>query len=99
VSSDILRKFLQWAAVHKDDPEPNKEDDDNKDKRTDDIIKFDTDFVNVDKATLYELILAANYLGAKDLMALTCKAVAEMCKDKSTEEMREMFNIPNNFSP
>ena len=64
VNAPILKKVLQWATYHKDDP-PLPEDDENKEKRTDDICSWDADFLKVDQGTLFELILAANYLDIK----------------------------------
>ena len=61
VNAAILKKVIQWAQYHKDDPPP-PEDDENKEKRTDDISSWDSDFLKVDQGTLFELILAANYL-------------------------------------
>ena len=57
-------QVIQWATYHKDDPPP-PEDDENKEKRTDDISSWDSDFLKVDQGTLFELILAANYLDIK----------------------------------
>ena len=64
VNAVILKKVIQWATYHKDDP-PLPEDDENKEKRTDDICSWDADFLKVDQGTLFELILAANYLDIK----------------------------------
>ena len=64
VNAAILKKVIQWATYHKDDPPP-PEDDENKEKRTDDISSWDSDFLKVDQGTLFELILAANYLDIK----------------------------------
>ena len=64
VNAAILKKVIQWATYHKDDPPP-PEDDENKEKRTDDISSWDADFLKVDQGTLFELILAANYLDIK----------------------------------
>jgi len=64
VNAAILKKVIQWATYHKDDP-PLPEDDENKEKRTDDISSWDADFLKVDQGTLFELILAANYLDIK----------------------------------
>jgi S-phase kinase-associated protein 1 len=44
-------------------------------------------------------IKAANYLDIKPLLDLTCKTVANMIKNKSPEEIRSTFNIPNDFTP
>ncbi|XP_051139665.1 SKP1-like protein 1A [Andrographis paniculata] len=65
----------------------------------DDLKAFDSDFVKVDQATLFDLILAANYLNIKSLLDLTCQTVADMIKGKTPEEIRKTFNIKNDFTP
>lgn len=47
---------------------------------SDDIDEWDQEFCKVDQGTLFELILAANYLDIKPLLDLTCKTVANMIK-------------------
>ncbi|GJN19320.1 hypothetical protein PR202_gb06584 [Eleusine coracana subsp. coracana] len=64
-----------------------------------DLKAWDAGFVQVDQATLFELILAANYLNIKSLLDLTCQTVADMIKGKTPEEIRETFNIKNDFTP
>ena len=98
VNAATLKKVVQWASYHKDDP-PLPEDDENKEKRTDDISSWDTDFLKVDQGTLFELILAANYLDIKGLLDVTCKTVANMIKGKTPEEIRKTFNIKNDLTP
>lgn len=56
VNATILKKVLAWATYHKDDP-PVPEEDEAKEKRTDDIGSWDSDFLKVDQGTLFELIL------------------------------------------
>ncbi|XP_074310406.1 SKP1-like protein 1A [Silene latifolia] len=65
----------------------------------DELKMWDEDFVKVDQTTLFYLILAANYLNIKDLLDLTCQTVADMIKGKTPEEIRETFNIKNDFTP
>ena len=84
-------------TYHKDDPTPV--DDPDAQKRSDDISSWDMDFLKVDQVTLFELILAANYLDIKGLLDVGCKTVANMIKGKSPEEIRKTFNIKNDFSP
>ncbi|XP_010438976.1 PREDICTED: SKP1-like protein 4 [Camelina sativa] len=60
---------------------------------------WDTEFLKVDQPTLFELILAANYLNISGLLDLTCKAVADQMKGKTPDEMRAHFNIKNDYSP
>ena len=98
VNAAILKKVIEWATYHKDDP-PLPEDDENKEKRTDDICSWDADFLKVDQGTLFELIMAANYLDIKGLLDVTCKTIANMIKGKTPEEIRKSFNIKNDFTP
>ncbi|XP_059164817.1 S-phase kinase-associated protein 1-like [Physella acuta] len=69
VNAAILKKVIQWCTFHRDDPPP-PEDDENKEKRTDDVCFWDTEFLKVDQGTLFELILAANYLDIKGLLGV-----------------------------
>ncbi|CAA7403517.1 unnamed protein product [Spirodela intermedia] len=64
-----------------------------------DLKAWDASFVKVDRATLFDLILAANYLNIKSLLDLTCQTVADMIKGKTPEEIRKTFNIKNDFTP
>ena len=59
VNAAILKKVIQWCTYHKDDP-PLPEDDENKEKRTDDITSWDMEFLKVDQGTLFELILVCS---------------------------------------
>lgn len=100
VSGKILAKVVEYCNWHDQNPAPPKTEEDKVDeKRTDDIIPWDLEFCKVDQATLFELILAANYLDIKDLLDLTCKTVANMIKGKTPEEIRKTFNIKNDFTP
>ena len=67
VNAAILKKVITWCTHHKDDAPP-PEDDENKEKSTDDISTWDMEFLKVDQGTLFELILAANYLDIKGLL-------------------------------
>ncbi|VEL23905.1 unnamed protein product [Protopolystoma xenopodis] len=98
VNAAILRKVIQWCTYHKDDP-PAQEDDENKERRTDDIPSWDQEFLRVDQGTLFELILAANYLDIRGLLDVCCKSVASMIKGKTPEEIRKTFNIKCDFTP
>lgn len=72
ISSTILRKVIQWATYHKDDPAPPPIDH-KKETTADDISSWDADFLNVDNQTLTKLILAANFLEIQGLLTLCCK--------------------------
>ncbi|KAL4202391.1 hypothetical protein AMTRI_Chr02g220790 [Amborella trichopoda] len=62
------------------------------------INVWDSKFVNVDTDTLYDLIVAANFLDIPDLMDLACQTAANMIKGKTPEEIRKTFNIENDFT-
>ncbi|KAI9190836.1 Skp1 family, dimerization domain-containing protein [Polychytrium aggregatum] len=98
VTGAILTKVIEYATHHKDDL-PAQSEDDPKVKASDDIDEWDKEFIAVDQGTLFEIILAANYLDIKGLLDLGCKTVANMIKGKSVEEIRKTFNIVNDFTP
>lgn len=97
VKSNILRKVLEWAEHHKNDL-PTEDDDDDKLKKTDEIPQWDADFLKIESGTLFDLILAANYLNIKGLLEVTTKTLALMMKGKTPDEIREKFNIENDFT-
>jgi len=83
VNSAIMKRVVTWCTHHKDDPAP-PEDDENREKNTADISSWDQDFLKVDQGTLFELILAANYLDIKGLLDVTCKNGCKHDKGKIT---------------
>jgi S-phase kinase-associated protein 1 len=96
VSSKTLAKVIEYCKYHVDN---QKASDDKPATSEDEIKAWDLDFVKVDQATLFNLILAANYLNIKNLLDLTCQTVADMIKGKTPEEIRKTFNIKNDFTP
>jgi S-phase kinase-associated protein 1 len=76
ISGKILAKVVEFCKYHNERPEPVAEEE----KRTDTIGPWDLEFFKVDQQTLFELILAANYLDIKSLLDLGCKTVANMIK-------------------
>jgi S-phase kinase-associated protein 1 len=95
VNGAIMKKVIEWATHHKDDP-PAPVDDE---RSTNDIEPWDQEFLKVDQRTLFELILAANYLDMKGLLDVTSKTVANMLKGKSPEEIRRTFNMKSEITP
>ncbi|KEH36015.1 putative S-phase kinase-associated protein [Medicago truncatula] len=95
VTANILAMVIEYCKKHVDaaaassDGKPSE----------DDLEDWDAEFVKVDKGTLFNLIDAANYLEIKSLLDLTCQTVADMMKGKTPEEIRNTFNIENDFTP
>jgi len=97
VNGKILAKVIEYCRYHVE--AVRKGADDKPLKSEDDVKAWDAEFVKVDQATLFDLILAANYLNIKGLLDLTCQTVANMIKGKTPEEIRKTFNIKNDFTP
>ncbi|WOK92872.1 SKP1-like protein 1B [Canna indica] len=100
VTSKILAKVIEYCRKHVEAAAAASNSSEDGPKSSDEELKsWDTEFVKVDQATLFDLILAANYLNIKGLLDLTCQTVANMIKGKTPEEIRKTFNIKNDFIP
>jgi len=88
VNGKILQKVLEYCRYHTENPSasvsapssPPESNSSDFTKSTFAPCPWDKEFVDVDQSTLFELILAANYLDIKPLLDLTCRTVAEMIK-------------------
>ncbi|RDW57732.1 hypothetical protein BP5796_12533 [Coleophoma crateriformis] len=106
VNEVVLRKVLEWCNHYKSDDHLTStrhyngwdEDFVNAREKTN-VSEWDQKFVQIDQEMLFEIILAANYLDIKPLLDLACLTVANMIKGKSADEIRETFNITNDFTP
>ncbi|KAJ7296970.1 hypothetical protein O6H91_12G082300 [Diphasiastrum complanatum] len=95
VTGKILAKVIEYCKYHLDLHKSSDE----KAISEEDVKAWDADFVKVDQETLFELIVAANYLDIERLLDLTCQTIADMIKGKTPEEIRKTFNIKNDFTP
>ena len=57
------------------------------------------EFVNLEQEVLFELILAANFMDIKSLLVLACAKVHSLIKGMTIPQIREYFNIENDFTP
>ena len=48
---------------------------------------------------LIDTVMAANFMNIEPLRELCCAVIAHMIKGKTPEEIRDIFNIENDFSP
>lgn len=106
VSSKILRKIVEYCKYHTENPTPELSEEEKAKlalpgivRRTDDIIEYDAEFCKVDQDTLFEIIMAANYLDLPELLDLTCKVVALQIKGKTPEEIRAMYGLCDDLTP
>jgi S-phase kinase-associated protein 1 len=99
VKSSILSKVIEFFNHYKEDPMTEIEKPLKSSNMNEVVQEWYADFVNVDQETLFELILAANFMDVKPILDLTCATVASMVKGKTPEEIRQHFNIVNDFTP
>ncbi|KAI3383728.1 hypothetical protein SNEBB_005566 [Seison nebaliae] len=104
INTATLKKVISWCNHHKND-QPISEDEETRramieDKsKSDDISPWDQEFLKVEQGTLYEIMLAANYMDIEGLLQVCCKTTANMIRGKPVEEIRKHFNIQNDFTP
>mmetsp|Transcript_9835 Transcript_9835/g.26840 ORF Transcript_9835/g.26840 Transcript_9835/m.26840 type:complete len:172 (-) Transcript_9835:467-982(-) len=99
VKANILQKVIEFCQHHNTEPMTEIEKPLRSSQMADVVQKWYADFVDIEQVLLFELILAANYMDIKPLLDLTCATVASMIKGKTPEEIRQTFNIQNDFSP
>lgn len=61
------------------------------------VTQWDDRYVRVDPRRLCELASAAYYLDIRDLVDLTCRAIAAIISGKTAEQIRTTFNIENDL--
>ncbi|KAJ2156585.1 suppressor of kinetochore protein mutant [Coemansia sp. RSA 552] len=110
VSGPILNMVIRYCKHHRDDisrqqprdPLPG-DGNDSREAVTQQAISrmdaFDHDFCRVDQGTLFDLILAANFLDIQPLLDLVGYTVARKMEGKSVEELRETFGVKGDFTP
>jgi S-phase kinase-associated protein 1 len=104
INSACLKRVVVFSTYHAENPETTviKDEKDGSEKtvplvrslKPDDMSDWDKDFVSEDKLdqkALFDLILAANYLNNKLLLDVTCKALANRLKGKSSQEIVAYF--------
>ncbi|KAG7636779.1 SKP1-like protein 17 [Arabidopsis thaliana] len=89
VTGKILAIIIEYCKKHVDDVEAKNE-----------FVTWDAEFVkNIDMDTLFKLLHAADYLIVIGLKNLIAQAIADYTADKTVNEIRELFNIENDYTP
>ncbi|CAN6193763.1 unnamed protein product [Urochloa humidicola] len=102
LDSRTLSMMIEYCSKHAPAPVPFPADADPAAEAAaceEDLKWFDREFVQVDKGTLFSLIMAAHHLKVEGLLDLTCQRVADMIKGHTPEEIREMLGLVNDFTP
>ncbi|CAE6076840.1 unnamed protein product [Arabidopsis arenosa] len=93
VTGAILSKVIEYCKKHVVADSATEE-------SIDELKKWDAEFMRaMEQSTLFDVILAANYLNIKDLLDLGCQTVADMITGKNPDEIRALFGIRNDFTP
>jgi S-phase kinase-associated protein 1 len=87
VKSEMLTKVIEYCKKHSSTQMQDV-----------DHIDWDAKFVEVDRATLFGLVLCANYLNIKGLLDLVCGKVADTIKGMSPSEIRRFFDIEEEYN-
>ena len=90
VNRDIFHIVLDCCRIELNNSELNEVEKENY------MLEF---LSNIDQQTLFEVILASNFLDIPKLLDNSCQLVANMIKSKTPEEIRTLFNIKNDFTP
>jgi len=105
ITDRVLQKIIDWVEYHYDDPEPDDEFDEDKDKRNEELSYWDKRFIdvgdiNVDdsRAFLYDIIDASNWLDIKGLLEVGAKHICNQIKGKTCVEVRKILNVTNDFT-
>uniref|UniRef100_A0A6T0CPQ5 SKP1-like protein n=1 Tax=Chrysotila carterae TaxID=13221 RepID=A0A6T0CPQ5_CHRCT len=87
VTANTLTKILEYCEYHCRAGQQNTPEAEMK--------AWDENFIAVDDAMLFDLMLAANYLDIKGLLHLTCRRIADAIRGNTPDELRARFNITN----
>ncbi|OWM68227.1 SKP1-like protein 1B [Punica granatum] len=87
VTSKILAKVIEYCKKHVESRS-------SEDRANNEELKsWDADFIKVDRATLYDLILAAKSLNIKSLLDLTCHTAMDMIRGENPEATGKILGI------
>ena len=99
VSSDVLKKVVEFLNKHKDDPMKQISKPITTTILKDIVGEWDAEFADLEQEPLFKLILAANYLDIPSLLDLGICKLATMVKGKEPDEVKKMFNIEADITP
>lgn len=94
INGEILAKVIEYCKKHVVLP-----DGDSSSSSKEELKAWDAEFMNTDQSTIFNLILAANFLNVKNLLDLGCQTVADMITGKTPDEIRTVLNIEKDFTP
>lgn len=95
---EVLERMKKYAiAYHNNLPKDTKKD--AKQKPEISFEDWELEHKTTDIPTLQKMIQACNFMEFKKMLTFSVFCMAELVKGKTTEQLREMFNIENDFTP
>ncbi|KAI1707825.1 skp1 family, dimerization domain-containing protein [Ditylenchus destructor] len=99
VKPKIFKKIVEWTANHVDVPDPEvKEDPQTRERIWFTLNEYENKFFDVPVDVHAELLTAANYLDIRTLYLYGCQKFAELLKDKSPAEIREVLGLEDDLT-
>ncbi|KAJ2777520.1 hypothetical protein GGI15_004476 [Coemansia interrupta] len=98
VKDAAFAKALEFCTHHKDDPSPIERPEEEDSPRTLDMTPWDEKFINMDTQLLVDVVNLANLLKIDRMVTVACMRIADMVRDKSAEQIREMFGVAEDFT-
>nr|XP_053653952.1 uncharacterized protein LOC128703350 [Cherax quadricarinatus] len=100
INTPILKMVIDYCKYYTENPPSILPLDYDNATSLNDISSWDYNFLQTeDKTMLFDLVNAAHFLDIKSLEQVTCKMIANEIKGKTTEQIRQMFKIENDFTP
>jgi len=96
INSNILEKVMDYGKMWLTMTDEQKND---IKQATNNHTEWEKKYFDIPQETVFELIIAANYLQMQILLDASCKFIASLISGKTTEELREIFNIENDYTP
>uniref|UniRef100_A0A6C0EF74 SKP1 component dimerisation domain-containing protein n=1 Tax=viral metagenome TaxID=1070528 RepID=A0A6C0EF74_9ZZZZ len=98
VSDIILKKVIIFCNEKYPNSDIDPTEEQQLEMRTKPLSDFDLEFTRVPLKELFEMILAANFLDLKPMLDVCCKAVAEIIKGKTPNEIKKAFGVEGEFT-
>jgi S-phase kinase-associated protein 1 len=94
VNGDIFQRVIAWVEMHKDDPVTAVPLTENG------LTVADKEFfAAIDQQSLFQLILAANYLDIRKLLDMCCRTLADSVLGKTPKEIYAQFGVAQELTP
>ena len=88
IDSLIVRKVIDYMNYHRTTPARAIDKPISSTHMADLVDAWDAHYVDVEQELLFKLLLAANYLNVRSLIALCCAKFASLIKNKTPEQIR-----------